>query len=280
MAADGSVVAVADLVAGAPDDVLGLIDGGPALWRSVAKACSSASGGVALESARLLAPIPRPRRNVVCVGLNYHEHVEENRVFGVGGTRVDAAGPAWPVFFSKNPATVNAPDAPVRFPAPLSTQLDWEAELAVVVGIPGAAVAEERALDHVFGYTAANDLSVRDIQVRPGKQWYLGKNFDGHLPLGPWIVTADELGDPHALRIATRVNGVTKQDARTSDLIFNVPRLLHDLSEVSALEAGDIIITGTPSGVGIAHDPPEYLKPGDVVEVEIERIGILRNHVV
>jgi 2-keto-4-pentenoate hydratase/2-oxohepta-3-ene-1,7-dioic acid hydratase in catechol pathway len=233
-----------------------------------------------LASARLLAPVPRPPRNVFCIGWNYSEHFEEGkRARGQAGPQLAPQEiPQFPSIFSKNPATVVGPDAPVLFPAPQSEQLDWEAELAVVIGKPGRDIPEADALDHVFGYTCANDVSVRDVQRRHGGQWFKGKNFDTHLPMGPWIVTADEL-DPSDLAIRSRVNGVTKQDSRTKFMVFKIPRLIAEISAGCELWPGDLIITGTPAGVGFARTPPEYMKVGDVVEVEIDGIGVLRNTV-
>jgi 2-keto-4-pentenoate hydratase/2-oxohepta-3-ene-1,7-dioic acid hydratase in catechol pathway len=173
---------------------------------------------------------------------------------------------------------VVGPDAPVFFPAPHSEQLDFEAELAVVIGKGGRDIAEADAMKCVFGYTCANDVSVRDVQRRHGGQWFKGKNFDTHLPMGPWIMTADEL-DPSDLAIRSRVNGVVKQDSRTKFMVFKIPRLIAEISAGCTLWPGDLIITGTPAGVGFARTPPEYMKVGDVVEVEIEGIGVLRNTV-
>ena len=283
IAGDESIIAVASLVPGAPDDVQGLIAAGPELARRVGAAAKAAKGGVPLSAARLHAPIPRPRRNVFCVGWNYASHFEEGKNARAGGAAsapVAQQIPEWPAFFSKNPAAVTGPHDPILFPSPHSVELDWEVELAVIIGRPGKEIGEAAAYEHVFGYAVANDVSVRDVQRRHGGQWFKGKNFDTHLPLGPWIVTADELGDPNDLRVSTRVNGVTKQDSRTSFMVFKIPRLLRELSAGCALEAGDVIITGTPEGVGFARKPPEFLRVGDVVEVEIERIGTLRNMVV
>jgi 2-keto-4-pentenoate hydratase/2-oxohepta-3-ene-1,7-dioic acid hydratase in catechol pathway len=284
--ADGSVVAVRDLVSGAPDDMTQVIWGGDALLGRLRDAAKSARGGTMLESARLLAPIPTPRRNVFCVGWNYSEHFKEGADFRARqGTTGPEQIPEFPSLFSKNPATVSGPAAPVWFPAPHSSQLDWECELAVIIGPPGTwspekmrDIAEADAMQYVFGYTCANDVSVRDVQRRHGGQWFKGKNFDSHLPMGPWIVTADEL-DPSDLAIQTRVNGVTKQDSRTSYMVFKIPRLIREFSAGCEMRPGDIIITGTPSGVGFARTPPEWLKVGDVMEIEIEGIGVLRNTV-
>lgn len=257
-------------------DMIELIGGGVGALENARALARTATGGP-LGATRLLAPIPRPSRDVFCVGWNYSEHFREGQL--VRGKDVPADLPEWPALFSKGPNTVVGPDAGVLFPAPHSEQLDWECELAVVIGREGRDIPESKALEHVFGYTCANDVSVRDVQRRHGGQWFKGKNFDTHLPLGPWIVTADEIPNPHALRIATRVNGVTKQDSRTEHMVFTVARIIRDLSAGMTLVPGDVIITGTPEGVGFARKPPEFLKVGDVVEVEIEKIGILRNTV-
>ncbi len=277
--ADGTVVGASELVRGAPADMIELISAGEALHRGLRDAVAGAGGGAPLASVRLLAPIVRPRRNVFCVGWNYSEHFAEGATIRAqAGAPGQQEIPEFPALFSKNPATVTGPDAPIWYPAPHSTQLDWEVELAVVVGTGGRDLSEDDAMRHVFGYTCANDVSVRDVQRRHGGQWFKGKNFDSHLPLGPWIVTADEL-DPSALRVRTRVNGVTKQDSNTRFMVFKIPRLLREFSSGCALEPGDIMITGTPEGVGFARKPPEFLAPGDTVEVEIEGIGTLRNTV-
>jgi 2-keto-4-pentenoate hydratase/2-oxohepta-3-ene-1,7-dioic acid hydratase in catechol pathway len=228
-----------------------------------------------LHSLRLLAPIV-PKRNVFCVGWNYAEHFAEGKAF----RPADAAQeiPEHPALFSKNPFAIIGPGEPIRHPAPISDQLDYEVELAVIIGREGRDINERDALDFVFGYTIANDVSVRDVQrTWHGGQWFKGKNFDTHLPLGPWIVTKDEIPDPQRLRITTRVNGVIKQDSNTKHMVFPVARIIAELSAGLTLHPGDVIITGTPEGVGMGRTPPEWLKPGDVVELEIERIGKLRN---
>jgi len=280
VAADGTIVSTVDILGGASDedDVLDLLMSGEELWAELRSAAGRARGGISLESARLHAPIPRPPRNVFCVGWNYSEHFEEGKqARGQSGPQLAPQEiPQFPSLFTKNPATVIGPDAPIIFPAPHSEQLDWEAELAVVIGKGGRDIAEAAAMSHVFGYTCANDVSVRDVQRRHGGQWFKGKNFDTHLPMGPWIVTADDL-DPSDLAIRSRVNGVGKQDSRTKFMVFKIPRLIAEISAGCELWPGDMIITGTPAGVGFARTPPEYLKVGDVVEVEIEGIGVLRN---
>jgi len=280
VAADGTIVSTVDILGGASDedDVLDLLMSGEELWAELRSAAGRARGGIPLASAKLHAPIPRPPRNVFCVGWNYSEHFEEGKqARGQSGPQLAPQEiPQFPSLFTKNPATVIGPDAPVIFPAPHSEQLDWEAELAVVIGKGGRDIAEAAAMSHVFGYTCANDVSVRDVQRRHGGQWFKGKNFDTHLPMGPWIVTADDL-DPSDLAIRSRVNGVGKQDSRTKFMVFKIPRLIAEISAGCDLWPGDMIITGTPAGVGFARTPPEYLKVGDVVEVEIEGIGVLRN---
>jgi 2-keto-4-pentenoate hydratase/2-oxohepta-3-ene-1,7-dioic acid hydratase in catechol pathway len=230
-----------------------------------------------LNSVRLLAPIV-PKRNVFCVGWNYAEHFAEGKDFRPAGAAQEI--PEHPALFSKNPFAIIGAEAAVRHPAPISEELDYEVELAVVIGTEGRDIGEREALGHVFGYTIANDVSVRDVQRSwHGGQWFKGKNFDTHLPLGPWIVTRDEVPDPQSLRITTRVNGVTKQDSNTKHMVFPVARIIAEISAGLTLHPGDVIITGTPEGVGMGRKPPEWLNPGDVVELEIERIGILRNHI-
>ncbi len=275
---DGTIMAVRDLVPDAPLDMLQVIGKFDAIRDDLRQAAAGARGGVDPSRAKLLAPIPRPLRNVFCVGWNYSEHFQEGASFRAPGASGQQEIPEYPALFSKNPATVTGPDSLVLFPAPHSEQLDWEVELAVIVGRPGRDIDEAGAMDHVFGYTCANDVSVRDVQRRHGGQWFKGKNFDTHLPLGPWIVTADDL-DPSALRVQTRVNGVTKQDSNTRFMVFKIPRLISEFSAGCRLQSGDIMITGTPEGVGFARKPPEYLRVGDVVEVEIDGIGVLRNRV-
>ena len=265
-----------------PSDMLGLIDLGPeGLARARAlldRARGELPSSVAfpLSSVRLLAPIPRPRKNVICLGLNYAEHVEE----GSRAMNVQRDLPKEPVYFSKPPTVIVGPDAPVIHDARVSTKMDWEAELAVIIGRRGKRIPRERALEYVFGYTCCNDVSARDLQRARGGQWDMGKSLDTYGPLGPWIVTTDEIPDPQVLEIMCRVNGVEKQHSNTRHMLFDVATCIADWSQGITLEPGDIIATGTPSGVGFARTPPEFMQPGDVVEVEIERIGVLRNPIV
>jgi 2-keto-4-pentenoate hydratase/2-oxohepta-3-ene-1,7-dioic acid hydratase in catechol pathway len=253
--------------------VLGLVRSGPAmLGRLRALASSPPTNSLALADVKLHAPIPRPAKNVFCVGWNYLEHFEE----GAKKLQDNRELPKFPVFFSKAPTAVNGPYDNVPFHAHVSTSLDWEAELGVVIGTGGKDIAEGDAMRHIWGYTVINDVSWRDIQRRHGGQWHKGKSLDGSCPMGPWIVTADSL-DPTNLRIGCRVNGVSKQDSNTKFLYFKLPRLIAELSAGMTLEPGDIISTGTPEGVGFARTPPEFMKPGDLMETEIEGIGVLRN---
>ncbi|HRQ41962.1 MAG TPA: fumarylacetoacetate hydrolase family protein [Chloroflexota bacterium] len=235
---------------------------------------ATANHTIPLTAVHLLAPIPTPRRNVICLGLNYSEHVKES--YGARGQQAQL--PETPVVFTKATTAVAGPTDPIPYDPAVTTQLDWEVELAVIIGRAGKNIPADEAMDYVFGYTVLNDISARDLQMA-GKQYFKGKSLDGACPTGPWIVTADELPDPHNLRLTCRVNGVTKQDGRTNIMIFNILATIAYLSRGMTLLPGDIIATGTPDGVGFARTPPEFLQPGDVVESEIEGIGVLRNPV-
>ena len=227
-----------------------------------------------LQDIRWHAPIPRPTKNVFCMGLNYLAHARES-----GTARgKEAKLPAKPVLFTKAPTTVSGPydDVPVDWS--VTNEVDWEVELGVVIGRGGRDIARSNALAHVFGYTVINDLSARELQVGHF-QWFKGKSLDGFCPMGPVVVTADEFGDPQKKRLRTRVNGVSKQDASTSDMIFPVDSIIEWLTKGLTIEPGDIIATGTPEGVGLGRTPPEYLKDGDIVETEVEGIGVLRNRI-
>ncbi|MPZ23792.1 MAG: DUF2437 domain-containing protein [Dehalococcoidia bacterium] len=229
---------------------------------------------VALGDARLLAPL-KPAKNVFCVGLNYQDHITEGE--RAIGRKLDPQ--EVPIFFTKPPTSVIGPEDDVLVHQAVTTEVDWEAELAVVIGRGARNISYDDALDHVFGYTLVNDISHRDIQMKH-RQWFRGKGLDGACPIGPWIVTADEIPDPQALDVLCRVNGETKQSASTAQMIFDVRTLIESLSAGLTLEPGDILATGTPNGVGFARTPPEFLKAGDVVEVEVSGVGILRNPVV
>jgi 2-keto-4-pentenoate hydratase/2-oxohepta-3-ene-1,7-dioic acid hydratase in catechol pathway len=257
-----------------PAQMISLIAAGEEARNEVRTLLEKASpGGPCVEDVRLFAPIPVPRRNVHCVGWNYVEHFEEGKSLRDSGQTL----PEHPVFFTKGTNAVNGPYDPIPYDPRVSTAIDWEVELAVIVGRRGKNLSEEEAMDHVFGFCVLNDTTARDIQQKKhGGQWWKGKSLDGHAPMGPWIVTADGF-DWSSRRLVSRVNGVVKQDGNTSRMYFKVPRLLAELSLGLTLEPGDILATGTPPGIGHARKPPEYLKPGDVLESEIEGIGILRN---
>jgi 2-keto-4-pentenoate hydratase/2-oxohepta-3-ene-1,7-dioic acid hydratase in catechol pathway len=253
--------------------MVGIIQAGPAMLDRLRNLEKNPPASMAkLADVKLHAPIPRPAKNVFCVGWNYLEHFDE----GAKKLQDNRELPKWPVFFSKATTAVNGPFDPVPFDPKISTSLDWEVELGMIIGTTGKNITEGDAMRHVFGYTVINDVSWRDLQRRHGGQWHKGKSLDGTCPMGPWIVTADSI-DPNNLRVTCRVNGITKQDSNTKHLYFKLPRLIADLSAGMTLEAGDVISTGTPEGVGFARNPPEFLKPGDLLETEIEGIGVLRN---
>jgi 2-keto-4-pentenoate hydratase/2-oxohepta-3-ene-1,7-dioic acid hydratase in catechol pathway len=271
---------ILDLPAAAdvPSDMLGLIDAGPSALERAQAAVSAADKGklIARSGVKLLAPIPRPRKNVFALGLNYADHVAE----GARSRGEQVKLPEFPVYFTKAVTAVIGPDDAIPYDGRLSPQWDWEAELALVLGKTGRDIAKADALSYIFGYTCLNDVSVRDVQRRHGGQFFKGKSTDGTCPIGPWIVTADEIPNPGVLNIGTRVNGVTKQESNTRYMIFDVPTTIESLSAGLTLEAGDIVATGTPDGVGGTRTPPEWLVPGDIVEVEVQGIGVLRNTVV
>ena len=263
---------IADLGESA-DTLLAILQSGPAgLEKLRALAAKPPASTVALLDVKLHAPIPRPAKNVFCVGWNYLPHFEE----GAAKLQDNRELPKHPVFFSKVPTAVNGPFDPIPFDSSISTSMDWEVELGVVIGKGGKNIKEADAMQHIFGYTVVNDVSWRDLQRRHGGQWHKGKSLDGTCPMGPCIVTADTL-DPTNLRVTCRVNGVVKQDSFTRHMYFKIPRLIAELSLGMTLETGDIISTGTPEGVGFARTPPEFMKPGDLLETEIEGIGIMRN---
>ena len=232
---------------------------------------------IAMADLRLTAPLPKPRRNIFCVGKNYFEHAREFAGSGFDSSAKSGGDiPAFPIYFSKVPESVVGPDAAVEMPA-ASSAIDYEAELAVVIGQGGKGISKADAMKHVWGYTIINDVTARDWQGRHS-QWLLGKSFDTFCPMGPWLVSADEL-DATNTRVRGYVNGELRQDASTTDLIFDIPTLIETLSAGITIYPGDVIATGTPVGVGIGFKPPKYLKSGDVLRVEIDGIGALSNPV-
>ena len=223
----------------------------------------------ALSDVKLLAPISDPEK-IICIGLNYADHAAES----------NAEIPSEPVVFNKFPTALRGPDENIELP-PQSDSVDYEAELVVVIGKEAKNISEANALDYVAGYMCGHDVSARDWQKhKPQGQWLCGKSFDSFAPIGPYLVTADEVSDPHNLNVKFRLNGTELQNSSTSQFIFNINQLLAYLSQVCTLKPGDLLFTGTPPGVGAARKPPVFLKPGDVAEVEIEGLGVLRNPVV
>lgn len=227
----------------------------------------------ALSNIVLHAPITTPRKNIFCVGWNYLEHFEE----GAKTRATVTEFPAHPAFFTKTPSCANGPYANITTHDGLTGKLDWEAELAIVIGVKGKDITEQRAMSYVFGYMVANDVTAREIQRRHGQQWFKGKSLDGYCPIGPWLTTSDEVEKPEGLAITCLVNGVVKQRSNTQYMYFKIPRIIAELSAGLTLEPGDIILTGTPHGVGHARTPPEFMHIGDVLETEIVGLGRLRN---
>lgn len=270
----GQVLDLSAADAGLPRDMLGLIAGGPA---ALAAARAAADSAPVAEGATLLAPIPRPAKNIFCVGKNYHEHAKEFASSGFDATAKEVV-PEAPVVFSKPPTSVIGPHDPIPSYLDSSNSTDYEGEIAVVIGKPGRGIPAAEAHAHIFGYTIVNDVTARTLQHKH-RQWILGKGIDGFCPMGPAIVTADAAGMPPRLAISTWVNGELRQRAAIDDLIFGIPTLIATISAAITLEPGDIIATGTPAGVGIGFTPPRFLKPGDTVRIEVPGIGVLENPV-
>lgn len=249
------------------------------LFEDIAHRMKPNGDGIARRDLKLLAPFPRPARDIICVGKNYRDHAQEFTVsgFDTSASSAAAAIPVDPIVFAKSSGAVIAHGDPILLHPGLDSQMDYEAELAVVIGRAGRAIPRDKALSHVFGYTIVNDVTARDLQARHN-QWYIGKSLDGSCPMGPWVVTPDEI-DLAAARICCRVNGEMRQSAVIGDLIFDVAVLIETISAGMTLEPGTIIATGTPAGVAIGFDPPRFLRAGDLVEVEIDGIGRLANPV-
>jgi 2-keto-4-pentenoate hydratase/2-oxohepta-3-ene-1,7-dioic acid hydratase in catechol pathway len=263
-----------------PSTMLDFIDLGPVALSALREALDDQRGrwpvgaALPLRNVRLLAPIPRPRKNIFGIGLNYVEHVAES------ARTLDTSKelPKQPVIFSKPPTSVIGPGDAIEHNRAITQQLDWEVELAVIMGRTARRVSEADALSHVFGYSVLIDISARDN--RRAGQWIYSKGQDTYAPFGPCIVTADEIGDPHALDLWLTVNGETKQRSNTRHMLFKIPTLIADISAAMTLEAGDIIASGTPDGVGAGRTPQEWLWPGDVVEAGVDGIGTIRHPVV
>ena len=268
--ADGTV---SPLAAAGHTSVIDLIESGPESWARV-ESLASAEGAARISDPVLLPPVPRTPRNMFCVGLNYRDHFDE-------GKRPEGSSvPDAPVLFTKPWTCLVGHDATVELDRAASHRVDWEAEIAVVIGRGGRNISTDNALDHVFGYTLSNDVSARDLQLEHGMfgQWYKGKSLDGFCPMGPSIVSAAEVGDYRDIEVELRVNGVQKQSFRASSMVNSIPRLIARASLGCALLPGDMILTGTSSGVGHWREPPEFLGAGDVVEIESPQLGLLRTH--
>tara|TARA_B100001057_G_scaffold246517_1_gene246809 strand:+ start:139 stop:1026 length:888 start_codon:yes stop_codon:yes gene_type:complete len=230
---------------------------------------------VEIDYKDILPPISRPKQNIICMGLNYEDHIKESeKVF-----LKDIKRPKHPIIFTKSTLSINSPYGDIEIRDEVSNELDWESELAIIIGKPGIRINKRDAYEHIFGYTVLNDISARDLQ-RNHKQFFLGKSLPGACPIGPCIVTKDEIENPHDLEISCKVNGKMKQESNTRYQIFDIPTQIESISRSTYLMPGDIIATGTPSGVGFARTPPEFLKDGDLVECEIEKIGKIINRVV
>lgn len=257
-----------------PLDMLELIRNFSDDYFRVISAAVAGSGGIGTEKIRIMPPIPEPIRNIICVGKNYRDHIEE-----VAKTTGDeGAVPKYPIYFSKMTDRMLGPDDRIPSHSGMTGELDYESELAVVIGREGRDIPYQRAQDYIFGYTIFNDISVRDVQRRH-VQWFRGKSLDGTSLMGPYIVHKSDIPYPPKLNIGSRVNGQTRQNSNTGNFIFDISTLISDLSRGLTLKCGDIISTGTPSGVGIGFKPPRYLKHGDVVECFVEGIGTLKNTV-
>jgi len=259
----------------------GLIAGGKSVWAQAADLIAQAEAGDHSDAqmdetaVRFLSPIPRPQKNVFCVGRNYADHIAE----GARAQKMVVNVTEVPVYFTKPSTAVIGAGAEIPLFPHVSTQIDYEVELAIVFGTAGRDIAPDDAMAHIFGYTIVNDITARDVQRRHGGQYFKGKGLDGSCPMGPWIVTADEMSNPQATPIRSYVNGALRQNGNTADMIFDIPTLIASLSTGLTLEPGDILATGTPSGVGYAMVPPAFLADGDEVSCEIEGIGRLTNTV-
>ncbi len=261
-----------------PDNMIAFIEGGDAALaeaKKVVSAATDSAGWLPLASTKLYAPIPHPRKNIFCIGRNYKAHIEE----GARARNIPVKFPPVPEIFSKPFTTVIGPEDNVLRHAKNTDQLDYEVELAIVIGKIALDVPAAKAMDYIFGYTVFNDVTARDKQQAHG-QWFKGKSFDTFGPMGPSITTKDEFGDPSGHRITLRVNGETRQDSNTSDLLFGIPAIIEAVCASLTLHPGDVIATGTPSGVALGMTPQKFLNVGDVMEAEVEGVGVLRNKVV
>jgi 2-keto-4-pentenoate hydratase/2-oxohepta-3-ene-1,7-dioic acid hydratase in catechol pathway len=277
-AARGEIVDFSQAAPELPRDMLAFIALGTEGWHAAHRALGSGKGRLPAASVKLRAPIPRPARNILCVGKNYREHAREVQATAIAGADKDGV-PEVPVIFTKWSSSVIGPGEPIPSHLDPTQSTDYEGELAVIIGPGGRGIARAEAMRHVYGYTIVNDVTARRLQ-KLHNQWFLGKSIDGYCPMGPAIVTAERVRDLGRLQVRTRVNGELRQDGSVADLIFDIPFLIETLSRTMTLEPGDIISTGTPAGVGMGFKPPKFLQKGDVVAVTIEPIGTLRNPVI
>jgi 2-keto-4-pentenoate hydratase/2-oxohepta-3-ene-1,7-dioic acid hydratase in catechol pathway len=261
-----------------PKDMTAFIALGKNGLKRARSAVKSGEGRLSFASVKLLAPIPRPAKNVLCVGKNYYDHAHEFHNSGVDASAGKNAIPELPIPFTKWPNSVIGPGEPILSYLDYTNSTDYEGELGVVIGSGGRGISKKDAYDHVYGYTVINDATARTLQNQH-RQWFLGKSLDSYCPMGPCIVTSDEIKDVTKLQLITKVNGELRQDALVSQLIFDIPTLIETFSRVMTLEPGDLIATGTCAGVGIGFNPPKYLQKGDVVAITIEPIGTLENPV-
>jgi 2-keto-4-pentenoate hydratase/2-oxohepta-3-ene-1,7-dioic acid hydratase in catechol pathway len=261
-----------------PDNMLAFIRQGDAALDQAQRAMANAEKGISLDAVRLLAPIPRPARNILCVGKNYPEHVKEVQSIVASVKDTVAGVPDAPIIFTKATSSIIGPGDSIPASLDTTASVDYEGELAVVIGEGGRGIVAADAMNHIFGYSIINDVTSRRLQ-KLHQQWFIGKSLDGFCPMGPCLVTRDEVADVTKLRIQTWVNKELRQDGYVSEMIFDIPTLIETLSRYMTLEAGDIIATGTPAGVGMGFKPPKFLQPGDRVAVTIESIGTLENAV-
>jgi 2-keto-4-pentenoate hydratase/2-oxohepta-3-ene-1,7-dioic acid hydratase in catechol pathway len=262
---------------GFPPDLTSLIEMGDE-GRRLAQTAIREGVQIPVSEIKIIAPFPRPKRNVMCIGKNYFEHSKEFEKSGFDSTSGGQAIPDAPVIFTKATTSITGPGDPIPASSDPSESADYEGELGVVIGRQGRNIPKSEAFGYIFGYTIINDVTARKLQ-QLHKQWFLGKSLDGFCPMGPFLVTADEIKDVTALNITTRVNGELRQQACVKDLIFDIPTIIETVSSLLTIIPGDIIATGTPAGVGIGFTPPKFLQPGDKVVIEIDHIGVLENPV-
>lgn len=262
-----------------PTDMIGFIAAGAAARKKAQQAQDSGQFRYPVDNVSIQAPIPRPPKNILCVGKNYPDHVAEVKSIAASSKDGSAAVPEFPIIFTKAISSVTGPGTAIDASLDSTDSVDYEGELAVVIGPGGRGISRADAMAHVYGYTIVNDVTSRRLQLRH-QQWFVGKSLDGFCPMGPCLVTRDAMPDIAETKIQTHVNGELRQDGYVRDMIFDIPALIETLSAVMTLEPGDVIATGTPAGVGMGFTPPKYLKPGDVVSVTIDPVGILVNHII